>query len=87
MSAYPSGLRGLSAKEIFIGSNPIADSNPTAPFGANFTGSKAIVGYVIEIWDRLMAGRMILDHQMRGSSPAPKATRGVFPHSYTVWKG
>lgn len=26
MSKYPSGLRGLSAKQVFVGSNPTLDS-------------------------------------------------------------
>jgi hypothetical protein len=29
---------------------------------------------------------MILAHQMRGSSPAPKATRGVSAQAYTMSK-
>lgn len=27
MSMYPSGSRGLSAKQVFTGSNPVIDSN------------------------------------------------------------
>ena len=48
LSAYPSGLRGLTANEIFAGSNPVADSIQP-PARESFTGSKVKVGYVIVV--------------------------------------